>query len=943
MKLSIATPNVSNFDFRRISRLILRQLGLQAMLIIVSVTVLFPIIWIIAMATDARGLPRYSELILIPKHVTTRAFEQLLFEPFPTLSGVYLSKLFSNSLFVALGTAMLSVTLGASAAYAFSRYKFIGRQAGMLGFILLLAMPATGTLVPLIAMFSLLKVHVIFSTLAPAIFYGCLVALLAYGAGSAFRNFLKRPSIQSSNLRWGIIGLLVLFVFGFHFIMWTVLFRESGVYKIAIRDPLTATNDIRDEVDKLRVDISNSTDTKVPRRERELEAAKQEASRTNDFVASAQSTLLGGAANLDAISTFLYRLNDVASFQSPSLVRLADPNLTPGTLVTATAEAMTAAVQAKNDAAIAQAEDKLATERQKNAEIVANLAATEKQYDDARSPYIKLRNDVVKRLIPYMLGTTLLAVVLAAAFWYALRLEKIQISLIRRERFSRFVTFASLTIIVLTAYAWFKAYYESPTKNIGLENGGLVYDIRLAFKDPDDILADLRPYEERDQLQESVDMINTDGIATVRLNLLTALGAINKGITDMEAISTNWKDQYAIEVHSQLESARTSVTKSDPFYFANTDDLASLKNGDYRRELLARLNTQHDGLVRVSELASSAIDQDTVLANFNAALAELPADSPDRALLEESVALIESRGLVSLRLSLPTVTAAMDNAIKNTGRININPDNLDRADRIELKDRMAQVIDDRLEVIRSSVTKNDPFFLGRTDRLNLLNNEHFKAEFLDIMKVQAAALQKQNELIGSADTQEAVITNIKAAMDRLPDDAQERDKLEKEAAIRTSNSNDVNETLKVTLFGLMIAYSSGALPFAIWNLKGYFDTIPKELEEAALVDGAGMVATFFRIILPLTLPALAITTLFGFMSGWTEFILATQFLTGGDVGRSTMAMALRGISGGGQTQADPDYTKFAAMSILMAIPVVSLFYIFQRWIVSGLTVGGVKG
>lgn len=145
------------------------------------------------------------------------------------------------------------------------------------------------------------------------------------------------------------------------------------------------------------------------------------------------------------------------------------------------------------------------------------------------------------------------------------------------------------------------------------------------------------------------------------------------------------------------------------------------------------------------------------------------------------------------------------------------------------------------------------------------------------------------------------------------------------------------ESLRSTLLGLSIAYASSTLPFAIWNLKGYFDTVPKELEEAAVIDGASVTQTFFRIILPLSAPALAVTVLFSFMSGWTEFVLAWTFLE--DPSRFTLAMALRSMQG----QFATPWSEFAAMSILMSIPIVLMFFAFQRYIVSGLTVGGVKG
>ena len=154
------------------------------------------------------------------------------------------------------------------------------------------------------------------------------------------------------------------------------------------------------------------------------------------------------------------------------------------------------------------------------------------------------------------------------------------------------------------------------------------------------------------------------------------------------------------------------------------------------------------------------------------------------------------------------------------------------------------------------------------------------------------------------------------------------------------NSIEVgDDRLRETLFGLGIAYVSGALPFAIWNLKGYIDTIPTDLEQAAMVDGAGPNRAFLDVILPLILPALAVTLLLGFMAGWTEFVLAWTFIT--DPNRITLAMGLYNMQG--EFSSQTPWSDFAAMSILITLPVVVVFFLLQRWFVSGLAVGSVKG
>ncbi len=155
----------------------------------------------------------------------------------------------------------------------------------------------------------------------------------------------------------------------------------------------------------------------------------------------------------------------------------------------------------------------------------------------------------------------------------------------------------------------------------------------------------------------------------------------------------------------------------------------------------------------------------------------------------------------------------------------------------------------------------------------------------------------------------------------------------------TVTIGDVTFNLRNSLLGVGIAMVSGALPFAIWNLKGYIDTIPEELEEAALIDGASANQTFFQIMLPLATPALAVTAFLGFLSGWTEFVLSWQFLTNPQ--SFTLSMALWGMTG--QYADNTPWSMFSAMAILVALPVAIVYLLLQKYIVGGLTVGGVKG
>ena len=145
--------------------------------------------------------------------------------------------------------------------------------------------------------------------------------------------------------------------------------------------------------------------------------------------------------------------------------------------------------------------------------------------------------------------------------------------------------------------------------------------------------------------------------------------------------------------------------------------------------------------------------------------------------------------------------------------------------------------------------------------------------------------------------------------------------------------------LRDSLFGVGIAMLASALPFAVWNLKGYLDTIPKELEEAASIDGADSNQVFWQIVLPLALPQLAVTFFLGFIGYWQEFVMPWLFLTKPQ--DYTLAMTLYNMTG--QYANSIPWNRFAAMAIIVALPVALVYIILQKQIVSGLTAGGVKG
>jgi arabinogalactan oligomer/maltooligosaccharide transport system permease protein len=141
-----------------------------------------------------------------------------------------------------------------------------------------------------------------------------------------------------------------------------------------------------------------------------------------------------------------------------------------------------------------------------------------------------------------------------------------------------------------------------------------------------------------------------------------------------------------------------------------------------------------------------------------------------------------------------------------------------------------------------------------------------------------------------------------------------------------------------TPWSLVLLYMGGALGVNTWLIKGFFDTVPKELDESAKVDGASHLTTFVSIILPLVTPILAVVAVLSFIASINEFIMASVFLTQSNT--KTLAVGLFGLIAG---ERNANFGAFAAGTLLTAIPTVILFFSLQKYIASGLTSGAVKG
>lgn len=139
------------------------------------------------------------------------------------------------------------------------------------------------------------------------------------------------------------------------------------------------------------------------------------------------------------------------------------------------------------------------------------------------------------------------------------------------------------------------------------------------------------------------------------------------------------------------------------------------------------------------------------------------------------------------------------------------------------------------------------------------------------------------------------------------------------------------------LFALIIVYLSSTLPVALYMLRSYFQTIPKDLEEAALIDGSTRIRTIWIIILPLSVPAVASVALYTFMIAWNEFLFALLFLVESRESW-TLPLGLQQLDG----QEVPK-TMLMAGSVIISVPIIVLFFFFERFLTQGLTAGAVKG
>ena len=139
-----------------------------------------------------------------------------------------------------------------------------------------------------------------------------------------------------------------------------------------------------------------------------------------------------------------------------------------------------------------------------------------------------------------------------------------------------------------------------------------------------------------------------------------------------------------------------------------------------------------------------------------------------------------------------------------------------------------------------------------------------------------------------------------------------------------------------TLYALVLSYITFSLPLCIWLLKGFFDQIPRELEEAAMIDGCSQVSALVRVIFPVALPGITATGIFAFIGAWDELVFAMTFTSSEDV--RTLAVGLSGFI----TSYEIQWNHLAAGSVIATVPVIIMFLFAQKFLVKGALAGSVK-
>ncbi|MFC1419641.1 carbohydrate ABC transporter permease [Streptacidiphilus cavernicola] len=147
--------------------------------------------------------------------------------------------------------------------------------------------------------------------------------------------------------------------------------------------------------------------------------------------------------------------------------------------------------------------------------------------------------------------------------------------------------------------------------------------------------------------------------------------------------------------------------------------------------------------------------------------------------------------------------------------------------------------------------------------------------------------------------------------------------------------NSTGIELSGTRLGLIITYLTFTLPFSIWMLVGYFDSIPRELDEAAEMDGNGPIGALLRVVVPAAVPGIVTVAVYSFMTAWGEVLFASVMT---DDSTRTLAVGLRNYA----SQNDVYWNQIMAASLVVSVPVVAGFLLLQRYLVAGLTAGSVK-